>query len=296
MLLIGSHVSFSGKKMFLASVEETLENGANCMMVYSGAPQNTRRKDIEELNIEAAHELMKEHNIDPENVIVHAPYIINLANAIKPETFEIGVEFLRKEIERTEALGAKYLVLHPGAHVKEGTEVGIKKAIEGLNKVLTADQKVIVCLETMSGKGSEIGTSFEEVAEIINGVNHSDKLGVCLDTCHIHDAGYDVSEFDDVLDDFDEIIGLDRLKCLHINDSKNPIGASKDRHDNLGYGHIGFDNLINIIYNPRLDGLVKVLETPYVNDRSISPYKKEIQMIKDKKFDDWLDEDRFIKE
>ncbi len=296
MLKIGSHVSFSGKKMFAQSVLETVENGANCMMIYSGAPQNTRRKDISELNIDEAHKLLKEHNINFDDVIVHAPYIINLANSIKPETFEIATTFLEKEINRTQALGAKYLVLHPGAHVKEGTDVGIDKCIEGLNMVLKEDQDVIVCLETMAGKGSEIGTTFKDLAKIINGVKLPSKLGVCLDTCHIHDAGYDLSDFDKILDEFDEVIGLDKLKCLHINDSKNVCGAGKDRHDNLGYGHIGFDNLINIIYNERIKDLCKILETPYVNDRKVSPYKTEIEMIKNKEFNDWLDEERFIKE
>ncbi len=296
MLKIGSHVSMSGKKMLLASVEETIENGANCLMIYSGAPQNTRRKEISELNIEQAHQLMKENNLLIEDIIVHAPYIINMANAVKEDTFNLAVEFLDKEISRCEAIGAKYLVLHPGAHVKEGSQIGITKAIEGLNKVLKKDQNVIVCLETMAGKGSEIGTSFEEIAQIINGCELSDKLGVCMDTCHIHDAGYDLNKFDDILDEFDEKIGLDKLYCMHINDSKNPISASKDRHDNLGYGHIGFDNLINIIYHPKLENICKLLETPFVNDRTISPYKMEIEMIKNKKFIDWLDEDRYIKE
>ncbi len=295
MLYIGSHVSMSGKKMLLGSVEETIKNGANAMMIYTGAPQNTKRKPIEELRIDEAKELMAENNIDIENVIIHAPYIINLANSEKPATFEIAVDFLKLEIERTEAIGAKYIVLHPGAHIGAGVDRGIQQIITGLDMVLTEDQEAIICLETMSGKGSEVGKTFEELAYIINNVKHPEKMAVCLDTCHIHDAGYDVNDFDKVLDEFDQVIGLERLKVLHINDSKNPIGASKDRHDNLGYGYIGFETLINIIHNPRLDGIVKVLETPYADGRKTSPYAKEIAMIKQKEFTDWLDDERNTK-
>ncbi len=292
MLYIGSHVSMSGKKMLLGSVEETIKNGANAMMIYTGAPQNTKRKPIEELRIEEAKALMVENNISMDKVIIHAPYIINLANSEKPATFEIAVDFLKLEIERTEAIGAKYIVLHPGAHIGAGVDRGIKQIIMGLDMVLTAEQEAIICLETMSGKGSEVGKTFEELAYIINNVKHPEKMAVCLDTCHIHDAGYDLNNFEHILDEFDQIIGLDRLKVLHINDSKNPIGASKDRHDNLGYGHIGFEKLMSIITNPRLDGIVKVLETPYADGRKTSPYAKEIKMIKENTFEDWLDDER----
>ena len=219
-MIIGSHVSMSGKKMLLGSSEEAYSYGANAMMIYTGAPQNTRRKAIEELNIEAGRAHMKEHGIT--DIVVHAPYIINIGNTIKPETFELGVNFLRSEIERTEAIGAKQIVLHPGAHVGEGVAAGIQKIIEGLNEVLTKDQNVQIALETMAGKGSEVGSNFEELARIIDGVNHNDKLSICFDTCHTHDAGYDVViDFDGVLEQFDWVVGLDRLKVLHINDSKN---------------------------------------------------------------------------
>jgi deoxyribonuclease-4 len=295
MLYIGSHVSMSGKKMLLGSVEEALEYNANAMMIYTGAPQNTRRKPVEELNIEAGIKLLNENNILIENVIVHAPYIINLANTIKPETYEIAVRVLKDEIIRTEAIGAKYIVLHPGAHVNMGAEAGLDSIVKGLNEVLRVDQDAIICLETMAGKGSECGRTFEELAYIIKNVELPEKLGVCLDTCHIHDAGYDVSDFEGVLDQFDKIIGLDKLKVLHINDSKNICGAKKDRHDNFGYGHIGFENLMNIINNPRVDNICKILETPYVNDRKVAPYKNEIEMIRKNEFNDWLDEDRNIK-
>ena len=295
MLYIGSHVSMSGKEMLLGSVREAVSNGANALMIYTGAPQNTRRKPIEELMIKEGIELLKDNDILIENVIIHAPYIINLGNTIKPETYEIAVKCLREEIQRTEAIGAKYIVLHPGAHVKEGAVVGLDSIVKGLNEVLTKNQEAIICLETMAGKGTECGRTFEELAYIINNVDLPEKLGVCMDTCHIHDAGYDLNDFDAVLDEFEKHIPIDKLKVLHINDSKNPIGAHKDRHDNFGYGFIGYDNLINIIYNKRVENIAKILETPYVNDRSIAPYKEEIEMIKNKKFVDWLDENRVIK-
>lgn len=295
MVKIGSHVSLSGKKMLLGSVEESLENGANCLMVYTGAPQNTKRRPIDEFRVDEAKELLAKNNISMDDVIIHAPYIINLANTTKPEVFELAVDFLRQEIKRVEEIGAKYIVLHPGAHVGAGEEAGLDQIIKGLDMVLTKDQTPIICLETMAGKGSELGTSFEQLAYIINNVKLPDKLGVCLDTCHINDAGYDETDFDKILDEFDKIIGLDRLKVIHVNDSKNPRASHKDRHANIGYGTIGFDKLIKIIYNPRIKDLCKILETPFVNDRKDSPYKQEIAMIKNKKFVDWLDEEGNIK-
>lgn len=290
MLKIGSHVSMSGKKMLLAASEEAVSYGANTFMIYTGAPQNTRRKKIEDLNIEAGRKHMEEHGIT--EIIVHAPYIINIGNAKNPDTFQLGVDFLRSEIERTEAIGAKQIVLHPGAHVGEGPEVGIKKIIEGLNEVLTREQNVQIALETMAGKGSECGRTFEELAMIIDGVVHNDKLSVCFDTCHTHDAGYPIVEdFDGVLEEFDRIIGIDRLKVLHVNDSKNERGSHKDRHENIGFGHIGFKALHYIIYHPQLEDVPKILETPYVGEDKKNkkpPYKFEIEMIRSQKFDENL--------
>ncbi|MBS4217133.1 deoxyribonuclease IV [Bacillus sp. FJAT-49711] len=293
MLKIGSHVSMSGKKMLLASSEEAVSYGANTFMVYTGAPQNTRRKKIEDLNIEAGQLHMKENGID--EIIVHAPYIINIGNAVNPATFELGVDFLRSEIERTAAIGSRQIVLHPGAHVGEGPEIGIKKIIEGLNEVLTAEQEVQIALETMAGKGSECGRTFEELAEIINGVHHNDKLSICFDTCHTHDAGYDiVNNFDGVLEEFDKIVGIDRIKVLHINDSKNECGAKKDRHENIGFGHIGFSALNYIINHPQLMHVPKILETPYVGEdknNKKAPYKHEIDMIKSGLFNEQIREE-----
>ncbi|WP_096270604.1 deoxyribonuclease IV [Paucisalibacillus globulus] len=292
MLKIGSHVSMSGKKMLLASSEEAVSYGANTFMIYTGAPQNTRRKPIEELNIEEGLKHMTENGIA--DIVVHAPYIINIGNTTKPETFELGVNFLRTEIERTEAIGAKQIVLHPGAHVGAGPEDGIKKIIEGLNEVLDKDKDVQIALETMAGKGSEIGRTFDEIAKIIDGVTFNEKLSVCLDTCHIHDAGYDiVNDFDGVLEEFDKIIGVDRIKVVHVNDSKNEKGAHKDRHENIGFGHIGFEALHYVINHPQLATLPKILETPYVGlDKKTKkpPYKFEIEMIRNGKFDADLQE------
>lgn len=283
----------SGKKMLLGASEEAASYGANTFMVYTGAPQNTRRKKIEDLNIEAGLAHMQENGIA--DIIVHAPYIINIGNSVKPETFELGVNFLRSEIERTAALGAKQIVLHPGAHIGEGADKGIKKIIEGLNEVITPDQEVQIALETMAGKGTECGRSFEELAAIIDGVHYNDKLSVCLDTCHIHDAGYDIiNDFDGVLAQFDKFVGIDRIKVLHVNDSKNECGAQKDRHENIGFGHIGFDALSYIIYHPQLTDVPKILETPYVGEDKKdkrAPYKHEIEMIKSKIFNEQVREE-----
>jgi deoxyribonuclease IV len=287
MLKLGSHVSMSGKKMLLASSEEAVSYGANTFMIYTGAPQNTRRKKIEDLNIEAGLQHMKENGI--EDIVVHAPYIINIGNTTNPSTFELGVNFLRSEIERTEAIGANQIVLHPGAHVGAGADKGIAKIIEGLNEVLEKDQKVQIALETMAGKGSECGRSFEELAEIIAGVTHNDRLSVCFDTCHTHDAGYDiVNDFDGVLNEFDRIVGVDRIKVLHINDSKNERGARKDRHENIGFGHIGFKALNHVIHHPQLKDVPKILETPFVGEDKKNkkpPYRFEIDMLRQQKFD-----------
>lgn len=286
LLKIGSHVSMSGDKMLLGSSEEAASYGANTFMIYTGAPQNTRRKPIEALNIEAGSAHMKEHGMS--DIVVHAPYIINIANTTKPATFELGVDFLRSEIDRTAALGAKQIVLHPGAHVGAGVDAGIKKIIEGLNEVVVKDSEVQIALETMAGKGTEIGRSFEELARIFDGVTHNERLSVCLDTCHIHDAGYDVvDDFDGVLNEFDKIVGIDRLKVIHVNDSKNEREAHKDRHENIGFGYIGFDALHHVIHHPQLNELPKILETPYVGTdkkNKKAPYKFEIDMIKEGKF------------
>ncbi|AOV09191.1 deoxyribonuclease IV [Sporosarcina ureilytica] len=282
-MLLGSHVSMSGKKMLLGSSEDAVKYGATTFMIYTGAPQNTRRKPVEELNIEAGQAHMAEHGIS--NVVVHAPYIINIANTTKPATFQLGVDFLQQEIERTAALGVNQIVLHPGAHVGAGVDQGIAKIIEGLNEVLSQDYPVKIALETMAGKGTEIGRNFEEIARIIDGVTHNERLSVCFDTCHVHDAGYDiVNQFDDVLHEFDSLIGKERISVIHVNDSKNERGAGKDRHENLGFGYIGFDALHNIVHHSDFVDIPKILETPFVGvdpKKKHAPYQVEIEMLRE---------------
>ncbi len=288
MLIIGSHVSFDRNTQLLGSLKESLGYGANTFMFYTGAPQNTFRSPINDSLTLQALELMKKEGIDYSKVVVHAPYIINLANSKDIDKYNFSVRFLTEEVERCDLLGIKYMVLHPGAHVGEGVDIGISNIIKGLNSILSSQSNVIILLETMSGKGTEVGRNFDEIASIIEGVNNKSRIGVCMDTCHLHDAGYDVSDFDSLLDLFDEKVGLSYLKCIHINDSKNPKGASKDRHENIGFGYIGFDNLINIIYNSRIEDIPKILETPWIGDNP--PYKEEIEMIRNKAFDDKLKE------
>ncbi|WP_285489759.1 deoxyribonuclease IV [Staphylococcus haemolyticus] len=289
-MLLGSHVSMSGKKMLEGSAEEAHKFGESTFMIYTGAPQNTRRKSIEDLNIEKGHEAMDKYGLS--NLVVHAPYIINIANTTKPEVFQLGVDFLQNEIERTQALGAKDIVLHPGSHVGAGADKGIQQIIKGLNKVLTHDNDVRIALETMAGKGSEVGRSFEEIAQIIDGVTHNDRLSICFDTCHTHDAGYNIKgDFDGVLNEFDKIIGLDRIKVVHVNDSKNEQGAHKDRHENIGFGHIGFDALNYVVHHDVFKDIPKILETPYVGEDKKNkkpPYKFEIEMLKAQQFDSEL--------
>ncbi|GGO36194.1 MULTISPECIES: deoxyribonuclease IV [Staphylococcus] len=291
-MLIGSHVSMSGKKMLEGSAEEAHQFGESTFMIYTGAPQNTRRKNINDLNIEKGHKVMEQYGLS--NIVVHAPYIINIGNTTKPEVYELGVNFLQNEIERTQAIGAKDIVLHPGAHVGAGADKGINQIIKGLNEVLTHDHDVRIALETMAGKGTEIGRSFEELARIIDGVTHNDRLSICFDTCHTHDAGYNIkNDFDGVLNEFDKIIGIDRIKVVHVNDSKNEQGAHKDRHENIGFGYIGFDALNNVVHHEAFKDIPKILETPYVGEDKKNkkpPYRFEIEMLKSQIFDPKLKE------
>ncbi len=293
-MILGSHVGMSGREMLLGSAKEAVSYGADTFMFYTGAPQNTRRKDISELNIAPAWDYMKEHGIS--QIIVHAPYIINLGNAVKPETFSLAVEFLAKEIERTVSCRSHTLILHPGAHVGEGVNTGTTQIIKGLNEVLRADTDCFIALETMAGKGSEIGRSFEELARIYDGVTHNEKLRVCFDTCHTSDSGYDIiRHFDDVIEEFDRTIGKEQIAVFHINDSKNVPGAAKDRHENIGFGQIGFDALNYIVRHPDFENIPKILETPYVPSpvnpkKSYAPYKYEIKMLREGVFDPALKE------
>lgn len=287
-MLIGSHVKFNSKGQLLESLNEALSYGSTTFMFYTGAPQNTIRSKISSEITEKAKKVMKEHNMKIEDIIVHAPYIINLANDNDDAKYNFSINFLIQEVKRCEEFGIKYLVLHPGSHVGLGIEKGIQNIIFALNKVNESNDSVIILLETMAGKGSEVGSNLDEIKEIIDGVTDKSKIGVCLDTCHLSDSGYDITDFDKILDELEKKIGLSYLHCVHVNDSKNVRGARKDRHENIGYGMLGFDNLIKIIYNKRLDNIPKILETPWYEDRPL--YKEEIEMIKSKKFNDKLKE------
>lgn len=277
-MIIGSHVSMSAPDYLLGSVKEALSYHANALMVYTGAPQNTIRKSVSLLKVQEAKALMEINGMPLERMVVHAPYIINLANTVKPETYELATSFLRQEIDRVQEIGATYLVLHPGSFVTATLEEGIASIIKGLNEVVRKEDRVIICLETMAGKGSEVGFNFTQLQAILSKMNYPEKFGVCLDTCHIHDAGYSLLEFDEVLKEFDEIIGLDRLHVIHLNDSKNSQGARKDRHANLGSGEIGFETLYTIANHPLLTDKIKILETPWINDKP--PYKEEIALLR----------------
>lgn len=283
---IGSHCSMSAPDYLLGAVKEAISYNANALMIYTGPPQNTRRKEIALMKVKEAHELMAAHGIEKSSIIVHAPYIINLANCAKKETFELGTEFLAKEIQRVEEIGASILVLHPGSHVGAGEAMGLDKIVSGLDLAMQEGQNVQIAIETMSGKGSELGYQFDQIRYLIDHVQRPELIKVCLDTCHIHDAGYDLSHFDQVLEEFDARIGLERLVCVHVNDSKNIQGAKKDRHANIGFGEIGFASLHAIVHHPKLKDIVKILETPYVEENP--PYRHEIAMLKEGVFDPFL--------
>ncbi len=281
MIRIGSHCGMKAPDYLLGSVKEAVSYNANALMVYTGAPQNSRRTAIDKLNIEEAHKMMEENGIKKEDMVIHAPYLINLGNTKKTETFEAGIELMKIEIDRSIAFGAKYMVLHPGAHVGAGVEPAIDSIVKGLDIVNEDNDDLIIALETMAGKGTEVGSKFEEIAEIISKVKRPEMLGVTLDTCHINDAGYNIEEFDHVLEEFDRIIGLDKLNVIHLNDSQNDRGARKDRHANIGEGTIGLDALAYVIHHPKLKDVVKILETPYIDGEP--PYKEEIDILRNYK-------------
>ena len=288
-IILGSHVSYNSTEGLAGSVIEALSYGSNTFMFYTGAPQNTIRSSIDLELTELAKKTMKEEKIDINNVIIHAPYIINLANNKDKNKYEFSINFLKQELKRASMLGISKVVLHPGSHVGLGEEEGMQNIINALNNVLIDEKGPIICLETMAGKGTELGKTFEELKEIIDGIKIKTRIMVCLDTCHINDAGYNLSDFDKILDEFDNVIGLSKLGVIHVNDSKNECGARKDRHENIGFGTIGFENIINVLYNKRVSKIPKILETPYISknggkDRTFPPYKFEIEMIKKQKF------------
>lgn len=278
-MILGCHVKMTAPLFLEGSVKEALGYGANALMLYTEAPQNTVRKPISTMHVQEAQALMAEHGLPMDRMIIHAPYIINPANSVKSEVMDLARTFLIQEVKRTAEIGAKYLVLHPGSYTTTNMETGIQTVIHQLNEIDSElTDGVIICLETMAGKGSEVGFSFEQLSEILSGLSHPERYGICLDTCHISDAGYDLSDFDAILDSFDHIIGLDRLHVIHLNDSKNARGAHKDRHANLGQGMIGYDILHAVAANSRTASIAKILETPYINSKP--PYAIEIDMLR----------------
>ena len=290
-LIIGSHVSFNSKKQLLGSVEEALSYNANTFMIYTGGAQSTARSSINDEFTYEAFKVMLENNINPKNVIVHAPYIVNLANKSDERKYDFYIDFMTNELNRVKELGLDKIVLHPGSATTCSREEAILNIVNGINKIYEKTSDVMILLEYMSGKGNEVGTSILELKNIIDNINDKDRIGVCLDTCHMNDSGIDISKFNEFLNEFDSMIGIDKIKCVHVNDSMNTIGSHKDRHANIGYGTIGFDNLINVIYNERLNGIPFILETPYINRNNkdaYAPYKMEIDSIKNKKFVDFI--------
>ena len=283
-MILGSHVKFNKEQLY-GSVKEAISYGANTFMFYTGAPQNTIRSILNEELTHQAWDLMKENNIDINNVICHAPYIINLANKVNLDSWDFSINFLRNEIDRCEAMGIKYIVVHPGNHLTNSLEIALKNITEALNLVINREDNCMILIETMAGKGTECGKTIDELKVILDGIIYQDKIGVCVDTCHINDAGYKIEDY---LEEFKNKIGLDKIKCLHINDSKNVCGAHKDRHENIGFGTIGFTNLVNLINNEELKNVPKILETPYIEN--YPPYKFEIAMIKNNSFDITLKE------
>jgi deoxyribonuclease-4 len=281
--LIGSFVSMCTPKYLMGSLHIAKEIGENTFMIYTGSPQSVSRVHIDSLKIKEFKEGMKKEGRDLTNLIVHAPYIVNTATSNESKR-NFTISFLKAEISRVRSIGGNKLILHPG---NATDNIGIEKAIENtaslINELNKTNPGVIICLETMSGKGTEIGTTFEQLNQIIEKVHNKELVGVCFDTCHTFDAGYDLSDSEKLLDHFDRTIGLNYLKVIHLNDSLNERGSHKDRHANIGYGKIGFDNLMNIVYSEKTVGIPKILETPIIGDL-ITSYATEIKMIKDRKF------------
>ena len=272
MLTIGAHLSAS--KGYTAMLKQAQEIGANTFQFFTRNPRGGSAKAIDQKDVDTFLELMKSENFPV--ILAHAPYTLNCCSA-KPETREFALNTFADDLMRMEYTPGQLYNFHPGSHVGQGEEVGIEQIAEILNKVLFPEMTTTVLLETMAGKGTEIGRNFEELRSIIDRVELSDKMGVCLDTCHIHDGGYDiVNDLDGVLEAFDKVIGLDRLKAIHLNDSKNPLAAHKDRHEKIGEGYIGLDAFERIINHPSLKNLPFFLETP--NERDC--YAKEIEILR----------------
>lgn len=275
MFTIGCHLSAS--KGYFAMAKEAVSIGANTFQFFTRNPRGGQAKPIDENDINSFLEYSKDHGINV--ILAHSPYTLNACSA-DPQIREFAKNTMADDLRRMEYTPGNMYNFHPGSHVKQGVEIGIDYIAEMLNEILTKDQTTTVLLETMSGKGSEIGRNFEELKEIIDKVNLKEKLGVCLDTCHIWDGGYDiVNNFDGVLDEFDKVIGLDKLKAIHLNDSKNDLSSHKDRHEKIGEGKIGLEAITRIINNERVRDLPFFLETP----NELDGYKKEIEILKKKR-------------
>ena len=285
MIYIGNHVSSS--KGYEAMGKQEVALGGDTFAFFTRNPRGGSAKEIKDEDVQRLLTLMKDHSFGP--LVAHAPYTMNVC-AAKEDIRKFSVEMLKDDIRRMEYLPGAFYNFHPGSHVGAGVDAGINQIVKGINNVLTKDSKACIALETMAGKGSEIGRNFEELARIYDGVVYNDKLRVCFDTCHVNDAGYDlVNDLSGVFEKFDKVIGTDQIGVFHINDSKNVLGAGKDRHENIGFGNIGYDTLRQIIYMEQFENIPKILETPYVKDpenskKSYAPYKFEIEMIKKGEF------------
>lgn len=273
MFTIGAHVSIA--KGFKKAAQISVDIGANTFQFFSRNPRGGNAKEFNEKDMAAFQKIREENNFG--KLLAHAPYTMNLA-AANEDTYEFAKMVIREDVKRMDSIGVEYICFHPGSHVGGGVEEGTRKIIEGLNQAITGDENITVLLETMSGKGTEIGRSFEEIRAIIDGVEHKERMGVCMDTCHIFSAGYDiVNDLDGVLDEFDRVIGLDRLKTIHLNDSMMPFGKNKDRHAGIGEGEIGMKALLEVINHPKLRDIPFFLETPYDDEG----HGREIAMLKE---------------
>lgn len=291
MLLIGSHTHYTNDRQLLGVVEEAVRYGANSLMFYTGSPTNTLRVKINDDLTKKGLELMKKSNIDISNIFIHAPYIINFANNSDERKYNFYIAFLRQEITRCKEFGIKNLIIHPGSTVLLEKSVALDNVINSINYVLRDNKDINLIIEFMSGKGSEVCSNIDELSFVISSVEKKDQVFVCLDTCHMNDSGIDLNKFDEFLNDFDLKIGIDKIKCVHINDSHNFVGVKKDRHTNIGYGTIGFNTLNNIVHNKRLENVPKILETPTIKSGQYegqSPYKYEIENFRNNKFNDFI--------
>lgn len=276
-ILIGRHVSLKSPDYLLGSINDSLSYEANAFMIYLGSPQSTFRKSFEYLKVDQFKDVMKENGIMLQNIIVHAPYLINLANFSNKCKLDWSISFLKKELAMMDRIGLSTIVIHPGSSLGFDRNSSLLSISDSLDKVLNCFPFVRIALETMSGRGNEVGANFQEIKFIIDNAKNSDRIGICLDTCHAYSAGYDVKDkFDIIIDEIDELIGLEKLWVIHLNDSASEFKSKKDRHANIGYGSIGFDSLARIVHHKRLRNVVKILETPIKNGF----YKQEIILLK----------------